>query len=521
MEGQQKKRIAVFTSGGDAPGMNAVVRAVVRTGMYYGHDVYAVYEGYQGLLDGGDSIKKMEYNDVSMIIHRGGTQIGSARCLGFKQRANRLIACENLLKHKITNLICCGGDGSLTGANLFRLEWTSLVEELLNLGRITKEVADECNYLNLVGVVGSIDNDMVYQGDLTIGTDTALHRIVEAIDAVTSTAASHQRTFVMEVMGRHCGYLAWAAAIACGADFVLIPEAPPEMDNWEDVMCAKLEVRRSLGQRNNLIIVAEGAIDRNGKDIKSDYVRKVIVERLGHDTRTTVLGHIQRGGRTSAYDRILGTISGAAAVEKVLNTKRGDPAVIVGLKGWDIVYEPLVESVAATQLVATLTEQKDFAAAIKQRGKNFDVNYSYHRHLNGTPNVRTCVEHYPVGMMCVGAPAAGMNSAMRSCARYNMVSDHVVLGINLGFQGLMNGDIKPLSYMDVENWSAEGGAILGTTRVQPTDMGKIAASIKKFGMKALFVVGGFEAFTGILALRNAQKDYPELNIPIVLIPATI
>eukprot|EP00123_Amoebidium_parasiticum_P018423 comp24198_c0_seq3/m.44434 comp24198_c0_seq3/g.44434 ORF comp24198_c0_seq3/g.44434 comp24198_c0_seq3/m.44434 type:complete len:601 (-) comp24198_c0_seq3:508-2310(-) len=365
---------------------------------------------------------------------------------------------------------------------------------------------------------------MVYEGELTIGTDTALHRICESIDAVTSTAASHQRTFVMEVMGRHCGYLAWAAAVACGADFVLIPEAPPETDDWATVMCTKLEKRRKMGQRMNLVIVAEGAIDRHNKPITSEMVRKVIVERLKHDTRTTILGHVQRGGQTSAYDRILGTISGAAAVEKVLMAKEGDPATIVGLRGWDVVYAPLVESVKDTQLVAQLTEKGDFAGAIKARGKDFDVNYSYHRLINGTsPKVApgTNPGEFAIGMMCVGAPAAGMNSAMRACARSGMNFGYKILGISTGFDGLMSGDVKEIKYMDVDYWSAEGGSLLGTTRTQPTDLAAIAANIKKFNIKSLFIVGGFEAFTAVLALRKAQKDNPELQIPIVQIPATI
>jgi 6-phosphofructokinase 1 len=337
------------------------------------------------MVDGGDNIKKLSWEDVGLIIHRvwnlglglgvgvgvggrrvagsaslasslqGGTVIGSARCLQFRERPGRLTAAKNLIERNITNLICSGGDGSLTGANLFRLEWSSLVDELLSTGQITKDQADRCSYLNLVGNVGSIDNDMVYDGELTIGTDTALHRIVEAIDATVSTASSHQRTFVMEVMGRHCGYLAWAAGVACGADWVLIPEAPPEQDDWEGIMCAKLEKRRKRGQRLNIVIVAEGAIDKNGKAITTDYVRQVIVDRLKHDTRATILGHVQRGGQTSAYDRILGTISGAAAVEKVLRAKQGDPATIVGLKGYDIVFAPLVETVKNVCMPASLS----------------------------------------------------------------------------------------------------------------------------------------------------------------------
>ncbi|NXU21837.1 PFKAL protein, partial [Thalassarche chlororhynchos] len=195
-------------------------------------------QGYEGLVEGGDNIKQANWLSVSNIIQLGGTVIGSARCKAFTTRVGRLRAARNLVEHGITNLCVIGGDGSLTGADIFRSEWGGLLEELVRDGQISEEVARENCRLNIVGLVGSIDNDFCGT-DMTIGTDSALHRIMEVIDAITTTAQSHQRTFVLEVMGRHCGYLALVSGLASGADWLFIPESPPE-DGWEDLMCERL-----------------------------------------------------------------------------------------------------------------------------------------------------------------------------------------------------------------------------------------------------------------------------------------
>lgn len=286
--------IGVLTSGGDSQGMNSAVRAAVRMGLYLGCKVFFIKEGYQGMVNGGNDIEEATWVSVSGIIHKGGTIIGSARCAEFREREGRLRAAANLIKHEITNLVVIGGDGSLTGANLFKQEWPSLLEELVKTNKIDPEDALHFNRLNIVGMVGSIDNDFCGT-DMTIGTDSALHRIIEAVDAIITTASSHQRTFILEVMGRHCGYLALVAALASEADFVFIPEWPPEHD-WPEKLCKKLSQERELGQRLNIILVAEGSIDRQGNPITAEQIKKVIVDNLKQDTRITVLGHVQRGG---------------------------------------------------------------------------------------------------------------------------------------------------------------------------------------------------------------------------------
>ncbi len=212
-----------------------------------------------------------------------------------------------------------GGDGSLTGANIFRQEWTGLLTELVEKGLVAQETVAQHPYLRIVGLVGSIDNDM-FGTDMTIGADSALHRITEAIDAISSTATSHQRAFVVKVMGRNCGYLALMGGLATGADWILIPESPPDVDNWRELMCERMIAGRKAGRRDTIVVLAEGAHDRHGNYIGSSEVAKTLEEAMKEEVRVTVLGHVQRGGAPSAFDRNLGTLLGHAAVETLLSS---------------------------------------------------------------------------------------------------------------------------------------------------------------------------------------------------------
>ena len=234
-----KKKIAVMTSGGDSPGMNAAVRAVVRMAIHMGCDAYCVYEGYEGLVQGGDLIRKAEWSDVRGWLSEGGTLIGTARCMAFYERPGRLQGAKNMILNGIDALVICGGDGSLTGADKFRAEWPSLLEELVRTGQLKQSQVDPYQHLNIVGLVGSIDNDMSGT-DATIGCYSALARICEMVDYIEATASSHSRAFVIEVMGRHCGWLALMAGVATGADFIFIPEKPEETD-WQSAMVSVIK----------------------------------------------------------------------------------------------------------------------------------------------------------------------------------------------------------------------------------------------------------------------------------------
>ncbi|KAI2809430.1 hypothetical protein BLOT_000579 [Blomia tropicalis] len=521
---QKGKVIAVFTSGGDSQGMNAAVRAVVRMGLYLGCRVFFIKEGYQGMVDGGDHIIEASWVSVSGIIHKGGTVIGSARCSDFRNREGRLKAAYNLIQYEITNLVVIGGDGSLTGADLFRQEWSSLLEELVTTGKITKEKSQQCSHLHIVGMVGSIDNDFCGT-DMTIGTDSALHRIIEAIDAIVTTASSHQRTFILEVMGRHCGYLALVGALASEADYVFIPEWPPEA-GWANRLCAKIEQERSHGKRLNIILVAEGAIDREGNAITAEMVKDVIVKNTGMDTRITVLGHVQRGGSPSAFDRILGSRMGAEAVLALLEATPDSQACVVSLDGNQAVRVPLMQCVEKTKSVAAAMHAKKWEEAVKLRGISFKRNLETYKMLTRIQPPKPEElnnERYRLAIMHCGAPCCGMNAAVRSFVRNIIYRGDIVLAIYDGFDGLVSGDIHPVSWSEVSGWVGQGGANLGTRRTLPdsSNMEKIVENLRQYRIQALLVIGGFEAYHSVLNLADNRTKYPELCIPMCVVPATI
>uniref|UniRef100_A0A4W3IGJ6 6-phosphofructokinase n=1 Tax=Callorhinchus milii TaxID=7868 RepID=A0A4W3IGJ6_CALMI len=493
-------------------GMNAAVRAVVRMGIYVGADVYFVYEGYQGLVDGAENLKLADWDSVSNIIQLGGTIIGSARCKSFCTREGRLAAALNLVQHGINNLCVIGGDGSLTGANIFRTEWNSLLAELVKEGKITEECSQKYTHLNIVGMVGSIDNDFCGT-DMTIGTDSALHRIMEVIDAITTTAQSHQRTFVLEVMGRHCGYLALVSALASGADWLFIPEAPPQ-DGWEELMCKRLGESRSRGSRLNIVILAEGAIDTHGKLISSSYVKDLVIKNLGFDTRVTVLGHVQRGGTPSAFDRILSSKMGMEAILALLEATPETSACVVSLSGNQALRLPLMECVQLTKDVQKAMDEKRFEEAIQLRGREYwDVVLIFTHALIGTLSLLQ--SNFNIAIVNIGAPAAGMNAAVRSAVRVGLSQGHKVFAVSDGLEGFSTGQIKEMSWRDVGGWTGQGGSLLGTKRC----VGFRALNINCLQEAVQSLQPS--AFVAALQLTEGRGHYEELCIPMCVIPATI
>uniref|UniRef100_A0ACB8FVY2 Uncharacterized protein n=1 Tax=Sphaerodactylus townsendi TaxID=933632 RepID=A0ACB8FVY2_9SAUR len=452
---------------------------------------------------------------------KGGTVIGSARCKAFRTREGRLKAACNLVKRGITNLCVIGGDGSLTGANLFREEWSGLLDELARKGEIDDEAVKKYSYLNIVGMVGSIDNDFCGT-DMTIGTDSALHRIIEVVDAIMTTAQSHQRTFVLEVMGRHCGYLALVSALACGADWVFIPEYPPEQ-GWEDQMCMRLSENRARKKRLNIIIVAEGAIDCHNKAITSEQIKDLVVQRLGYDTRVTILGHVQRGGTPSAFDRILASRMGVEAVLALLEATPKTPACVVSLSGNQAVRLPLMECVQMTQEVQKAMDGRKFLEAVQLRGKSFENNLKTYKLLSTKKSAEELPKsNFNVAVLNVGAPAAGMNAAVRAAVRIGITEGHTMFAVTDGFEGFSKGKIKEITWGDVGGWTGQGGSILGTKRTLPGKYLKDIAEQMNFNnINALLIVGGFEAYLGLLELSAARETYEEFCIPMVMVPATV
>ena len=515
--------LGILTSGGDSQGMNAAVRAVVRAGLNAGLDVFAIYEGYEGMVEGGTNIRKMTWDDVGGILHQGGTVIGSARSDEFRTREGRRKAALNLISNGIDALVIIGGDGSLTGANIFRQEWNELISELVKAGDISKEKAETHPHLAIAGLVGSIDNDM-FGTDMTIGADTALHRIVEAVDAITSTAASHQRSFVVEVMGRHFGYLALMAGLATGANWVLIPECPPA-DGWEDALCEKIRAGRSGGRRHNIVLVAEGATDQNGNPISSDYVKQILTDRLGEDTRSTILGHVQRGGAPSAFDRNMSTILGYSAVLELKNSSADSEPKLIGIRGINVVSSPLMENVNKTHQVSELLQAHKYNEAMSLRGNGFVESYNILNTLlrahpqppeDGQKQLRLAVMH-------AGGPAPGMNTAARVAVRLGLDQGHVMLGIHNGVKGLLENDIQGMNWMSVHGWVNRGGAELGTSRDLPSkdEYQKIAQKFSEHNIDGLLIIGGWSGYQLAYDLHSLQKEFPSLRRPIVCVPATI
>ncbi|KAI1990336.1 6-phosphofructokinase, alpha subunit [Ophidiomyces ophidiicola] len=526
----KRRRIGVLTSGGDAPGMNGVVRAVVRMSIHCGCEAYAIHEGYEGLVQGGDLIRRMHWEDVRGWLSRGGTLIGSARCMAFMKREGRLQAAKNMVIRGIDALIICGGDGSLTGADVFRSEWPGLLDELVEKGELNTGQIAPYKSLNIVGLVGSIDNDMSTT-DATIGCYSSLHRICEAVDEVFDTAASHQRGFVIEVMGRHCGWLALMSAISTGADWLFIPEMPPR-DGWEDDMCDIITQNRQRGKRRTIVIVAEGAQDRALNKITSGAVKDILSNRLKLDTRVTVLGHTQRGGAACAFDRWLATLQGTEAVKAVLEATSDSPSPIITIRENKIEKSSLVEAVEATKKVSKAISAQDFETAMQLRDSEFKA---YHRAY-----INTTTPHHPkmllpqekrmrIAIIHVGAPAGGMNPATRAAVAYCIARGHTPVAIYNGFPGLCRhhadkplGSVREVNWLESDSWVNEGGSEIGTNRGLPSeDMPTTAKCFELYKFDAIFIIGGFEAFTAASQLRKARKDYPSLKIPIVVLPATI
>lgn len=305
---EEIKKVGVLTSGGDAPGMNAAVRAIVRAGIHYGMEVYGILRGYQGMIEG--DIIPLSSSSVSGIIQKGGTILQTARSKEFMLAEGRKKAHDQLVKFGIDAVIVIGGDGSFTGASIMSKEYN----------------------IPFIGIPGTIDNDL-FGTDYTIGFDTALNTVVEAVDKIRDTASSHGRIFFVEVMGKEAGFVALRSGIACGAEGILIPEEKGQLDKLRNYLSARAKHKKS-----SVIMVAEGD-DEGGAAGIAEKIREEYPE---FDIRTTILGHIQRGGSPSAFDRVTATRMGVAAIEALLDDQK---SIMVGIVNNDIVHVPLNKTV--------------------------------------------------------------------------------------------------------------------------------------------------------------------------------
>lgn len=303
------KCIGILTSGGDAPGMNAAIRSVTRAAIFNGIKVKAIYRGYKGLITG--EIKEFQTQDVSNIIQQGGTILKSARCMEFKTPEGRQMAYESMKRENIDALVVIGGDGTFTGARIFAQEFN----------------------VPIVGLPGTIDNDL-YGTDSTIGYDTALNTILDAVDKIRDTASSHERLFFIEVMGRDAGFLALNSAVAAGAEAAIIPERETEVDQLAELIQNGFRKTKN----SSIVIVAESEITGGAQGL----AERMRVEYPEYDVRVTILGHIQRGGSPTAYDRILASRMGVAAIDALLDEQR---SIMIGIVNDEIVNVPFTKAI--------------------------------------------------------------------------------------------------------------------------------------------------------------------------------
>lgn len=316
------KRIGIISSGGDAPGMNAAVRAITRQAIAHGIDVWGVQDGFQGLCN--DNLVPLGTRDVGGILQRGGTVLGTARCEEFLHAPGRKRAFECLQRYGVDGLLLIGGDGSIAGSQ-------KLLEE---------------HGVPIIAIPATIDNDVPHT-DMAIGVDSALNTAVDAISNLRDTAASHQRTFVIETMGRHCGYLALVAGVASGAEAILVPEFPYDLDGVVD----KVRDGMKRGKKHSIIVAAEGIRDQFELaqfESPAHKVAEYLWDQLGEsfDVRVTVLGHVQRGGAPTVFDRVLASRMGAAAVQRL---RDGEKGVMIGLQDNDLVSVPFTEVIGQTR----------------------------------------------------------------------------------------------------------------------------------------------------------------------------
>jgi len=303
------KCIGLLTSGGDSPGMNAAIRSVTRAAIFNGIRVKAIYRGYKGLITG--EIKEFQTQNVSNIIQQGGTILKSARCAEFRTPEGRQLAYENMQNEEIDALVVIGGDGTFTGARIFAQEFN----------------------VPIVGLPGTIDNDL-YGTDSTIGYDTALNTIIDAVDKIRDTATSHERLFFIEVMGRDAGFLALNSALASGAEAAIIPERETKVDQLEELI--KNGFRKS--KNSSIVIVAESDVTGGANGL----AERMHKEHPEYDVRVTILGHIQRGGSPTAYDRIIASRMGVAAIDALLDEQR---SIMIGIVNNEIVHVPFTKAI--------------------------------------------------------------------------------------------------------------------------------------------------------------------------------
>ncbi|KAH9412799.1 hypothetical protein DERP_009781 [Dermatophagoides pteronyssinus] len=558
--------IAVMTSGGDCQGMNSVLYGLLcrhldqitksmnnnnkkldKNNGNNNLELYFIYNGFQGLIDGtSKTIVKANRKILQQFIYQAGTIINSSRCREFYQQDGRQKAAFNLLRLNIENLIVIGGDGSLTGANYLRREWSQYVREFIvqnqNNEHIDTGKISLNSQLNLIGIIGSIDNDFL-GSEMTIGTDSALGRVIEAVDLLKTTAKSHSRAMVVEVMGRNCGYLAISAALCCCASYVFIPEYPHRStEEWQRKLSTRITYERNNGQYYHIVIISEGACDNQGQPIRSIQVKDYLNKQCDIETRLIILGHLQRGGFTSAFDHLMSMATGFKAYDMIIEEKdnvNGEltkTAMILTLENGQLNQRPLPGCIDEMVRLNRTVREHNWPKVMEFRGPNFINTWENYRNLMSPPSssslkisinskpppttapetswaIIICSKNFPL--------PSGINGIIFALVRYGYAQDIQVFGYKNGLEGLLQNNFYQFQWMDVSGIvSLSGTQILGSQirspsyqsiKINDKNIEKIIENLQKNRIKSLCFIGDHQAYQHVRTLNNYRKRFGYLQ----------
>lgn len=528
--------IGILTSGGDSPGMNSAIKTIVRSSIKNNIKVYGIYKGYEGLITG--DIRRLTWNTRVKESGQSGTYLLTARSTKFKTREGMKQAALNLLKRGVNSLIVIGGDGSMEGAMLFKNRYRELCEELAEEGVLSKlEIKHQESFiLNIVGIPGTIDNDIIGT-EFTLGSDTAINRILETCIKLNSTIQSRKRIFILECMGRDCGWITLMAGFACAADYVFIPESP-QVD-WKGELIKSVKTAYYSNKLSVFIFLCEGSIDTSGQKIALKDVQNFIKSE-GFIVRSLVLGHVQRGGISSAKDRLNGIMSGLKAVEYLSDSENPKiPIMVANINDAPAIQE-LEYVIKQNRLVKALYKEKRFQEIFKLRGKNFaDVFNIFETHRKNmilrfcTPEIPSCqnsqickpykkidkkikrlefnIDDFKIsdtrkglriGVLCDGIRTPGMDAVLNSLVQYGLALDHEVFYFMNGYRGLDQMQVRKARINEFCRFNESGGASIGTSNIKDINPEMIRNRLEALQLDYFIVIGGVRNLKLAKAVNN-------------------
>lgn len=520
-------KVGLITAGDDAQGVNAALRAVVRMGQFLGCKVFYIKQGFKGLVEGKpENFVEATWLSTSDMLGNAGTIIKSFKSEEFRERSGRLYAAKHLVENEISQLVAIGGDGTFRACSVLEKEWTSLVCELDDRNLVKRELLQEHRHLNIMCIPCTITNDMCGT-DTSIGVDSALARIIEATDNIATTSSSSSVAFVVEVMGGHSGYLALTAGIICDASMIFLPEYPPQGD-WREELIMKVKDDMMAGCEVIMCIVSAGATDRNGMPITGQCVQEVLTDKLKLKANITVLGHFQQGGIPSAYDRLLATRFGCEAIGCLRIMPHNQGAYTVAICENDIICIPVDECLAITDKCRQCIKDKEYDEAVTLKGWRFQHlldTYSLLHSMRSSPipDMSDLQGTSTIGIIRIGRSSVGQCWVVKAVVGYCQSKYFCPLVIRDGFEGLVEGRCEGMTWDFVKEYSAKNNACLGSSYLTAAQVGlaRVAEAISNLRLSGLIILGGFPAFQSLKEMDEGKNEYPELRIPMCLMPMTI